>query len=234
MAIRGALAKALNPKSIVALYDILKERCFTLFKGKSDTRLKCTVFIIELATALGLSKYLNMDIYEDMTNCRMLFALFGIVIPKDPSSSERAYFRHLKPILQELAVQCINVLRFFDDAQDYATCILNTKVANHLTDEAEKRALFLVKAFKSEFELDDNNMPAKKAAYNMCDMKCFEKSELRFMFVESMEEFWATPTPRGVSKKDDCDRKATAAEFGRSFNQPKIMIAYPAKGNARM
>ena len=189
------------------------------------TALRLTYFVIEMSNALGNSKVLCNDIYEEMDGASKLFALFGIRIPSKVTLGQEIVFTKIKPSVQELAVECTNILRFHEDAENLAKYVMSMEISRSLDNTALQRAPFLVEAIRHEFGLDENNMPVKKAKYSNCAMKAFEKSKLRYVFVDDMEEFWMTPIPRR-SWASDGGLRGTDSEFRRNIFEHKILLAY--------
>lgn len=192
--------------------------------------LRLTAYIIEMATALGESKRLCTDIYTEMDDSRKLFALFGVRVPHRVTKTEEVYFSKLKEPIQELAVQCTNILRSHEDAVELAPYIMHTELAIDMNKETLDRALDLVASFPSVFGLDENNIPTKQAKTSNCTLKAFEQfklARLNYLFVDTMKEFWETPTPRPSTRIPDFGLRAKSTQFAANIRSThNILLAF--------
>jgi hypothetical protein len=187
--------------------------------------LRCTAYVIELAKALGKSKRLSLTVYDEMDDSKDLFAKFGIRIPYRVTKTQEVYFSKLKEPIQELAVQCINVLRFHKDVEEIGKYVMATQLTNDLSVDTLKEALSLTKSFPVEFDLDENNIPVEVKVDN-CPLKAFERHMLtKFIFVDNMDEFWVTPTPR-MSKVANYGLRAKTPAFNSNIRTPNILFAF--------
>lgn len=194
----------------------------------SHNALRRTAFVVNLACALGESQRLSTDVYTEMDDCRRLFAAFSLKIPYRVTFTEEFYFSKMKKPVQELAIQCMNVLRFHEDVEDITESIMNTSLPAKLSKEALDKALFLTDAFPSVFDLDANNLPKSvlKGKAANCPLKAFEQHMLlRYVFVDNMEQFRNTPAPRKPNRTD-FGLRAKSQDFHSKIYVPNIVFAF--------
>lgn len=190
--------------------------------------LRLTAFVVDKARALGESKHLCADVLSEMDESSRLFAQFGIRIPYRVTKTEVIYFTKIKGPLQELAIQCINILRYHEDAEVIAKYLIPMRLPNELSDVTLKKATDFVRILPKEFDLDMNYFPIRRATTFNCDMKAFMQHDLKklnYSFVDNMEEFWETPTPRR-SKHFNYGLRATSKEFDKLMHSTNILLAY--------
>ena len=187
--------------------------------------LRRTACVIEKAEALGKSNQLCSSVYEEMIASKKLFAGAGIHIPRRVTKTQEVYFSKLVKPVQEWTIICMNVMRFHEEADELAPYLIKTQLPDELSAETLETTLELVESCKEVFGLDRNGFPINMKV-NSCPMRMFEKKSVRnYIFVDDIQEFWRTPTPR---TKDPVyySLRATASTFINKLHSANIMFAY--------
>jgi len=182
-------------------------------------------YVIEMSHALGYSNRLSADVYEDMDNSRLLYELNGIRIARRVTLGQEIFFEKLKKPMQILTIQKASILRFHPEADEYARAIMNTRLPNELGAAALERVLELVESFPIAFGLDGNTYP-ERADVDNCPSAAFEKhAKMNFIFVDSLDEYFGTPTPHSKEPTPNSLR-ATSCSFINKLHARNIMLAY--------
>ena len=187
--------------------------------------LRCASYTIETSHALGYSNRLSADVYEDMDNSKYLYEMEGIRIPRRVTLGQEIFFEKLKRPLQILAIQKMSILRFHPEAVDYLNAIINTRLPNELSAAALERAQELVESFPLAFGLDSNTYPEEVKVDN-CPTIAFERHpKMNFIFVDTLDEFFGTPTPHTGEPMGNSLR-ASSSTFINKLHSCNIMLAY--------
>ena len=189
--------------------------------------LRRTAWGIETTCEVGRSKRLNYNVYERMTAAQPLFDRFAVRYSNGVTKTEEVYFDHMLPLMQELAVQHVNIIRYFDEVSDYEHYLMNTRLDGRLNDETYRRLHDLVDSTSELYDLDENNIP-KKRRVNDIPMTAYERHMVRkknFIFVDTMKDFRAILTPYSNKPLDDCLR-AGSPLFQYRLRSYNIMLAY--------
>ena len=149
----------------------------------------------------------------------------GIRIPRKVTLGQEIFFEKLKRPLQILAIQKMSILRFHPEAVDYLNAIINTRLPNELSAAALERAQELVESFPLAFGLDSNTYPEEVKADN-CPTIAFERHpKMNFIFVDTLDEFFGTPTPHTREPMGNSLR-ASSSTFINKLHSCNIMLAY--------
>ena len=180
-------------------------------------------FINDAAKAVGSSKRLSYSVLQEMADSERMFAESGIRIPLYVTKSEIIYFSKLKPHVQTLMIQKMNTTRYHADAESRMYAMKTKLTHNSLSQETLDEVLGLVETLPVIFDLDANNYPVT-AVMDNCPVEMFLKARLDYIFVEDMEEFWATPVPR--ASKGRFGLKADSQDLSKNICSKNILLAY--------
>lgn len=197
-----------------------------LLLEETELRFAETSRVIELAQAVGDAKRVALSFRKAVKNTKRLFELYGIKLPWYFYYCDWRRFEMAKNLLLVLAVQHVNIFRFYDGPEkEYVGCLLNSRAEKRLSNEALIWLSGQIDDNIDVFNLDENHFPRERTEQCQCSLKAFEELELRAIFVGSIKEFLKIPIPTVVNI-DNGSFKTASSLFKAHFDEQEIMILY--------